>query len=55
MLQDWKHRQPTQFITRQFGHETELITHVNTEDNADMERKIEFPEVQIKPVIKWFH
>ena len=54
-LQNWKHRLPTQFITRQFGNETELITHVKPGDNAGMECKIVFPEAQIKPVIKWFH
>ena len=43
-LQDWKHWHPTQFSTRQFGNETELITHVKPGDNADMEWKILLPE-----------
>ena len=51
-LQDWKHWHPTQFITKQSGNKTKLITHVNPGDNADMEWKIVFPELQIKPVIK---
>ena len=54
-LQDWKHRHPTQFSTRHFGNETELITHVKPGDNAKTERKIVLPDAQIEPVIKWFH
>ena len=54
-LHNWKHRLPTQFITRQFGNETKLITHVEPGDNIGMEWKIVFPEAQIEPVIKWFH
>ena len=54
-MQDWKHRHPTKFITRQFGNETKLITHVKPGDNADMDWKIVLPEEHIKPVIKWFH
>ena len=54
-LQNWKHQLPTQFIIRQFGNETKLITHVKLGDNADMEWKILLPEAQTKPVIKLFH
>ena len=54
-LQDWKHRHPTQFITKQSGNETELINHVKPRDNSDTEWKIVLPEAQIEPVIKWFH
>ena len=54
-LQNWKHRLSTQFITRQFGNETRLITHVKPIDNANMEWEIVFTEAQIEPVIKWFH
>ena len=48
-LQNWKHRLPTQFITRQFGNETEPITHVKPGDNAGTECKILLPEAQIEP------
>ena len=54
-LQNWKHRLPTQFIIRQFGNETKLITHVKPGDNAYMECKIVLLEAHIKPVIKLFH
>ena len=39
-LQDCKHRLQTQFITRQFGNETELIIRVKPGDNSYMEWKI---------------
>ena len=51
-LQDWKHQHPTQFITRYYGKETKLITHVKPGDNAGMEWKIVLPDLQIEPVIK---
>ena len=54
-LQDWKHRHPTKFITKQSGNETKLITHVKPGDNAYMECKIVLLEAHIKPVIKLFH
>ena len=54
-LQNWKHRLPTQFIIRQFGNETKLITYVKPVDNAYMKQEIVLPEENINPVIKWFH
>ena len=54
-LQNWNDQLPTKFTTRQFGNETELITHVKPGDNAYMECKIVLLEAHIKPVIKLFH